>query len=67
MAKENEPAKKLYRSNSEKLLGGVCGGMAEYFGVDPIIIRLIFVALGLMGPGILLYIIAWIFVPKKAN
>lgn len=67
MAKENEPVKKLYRSNSDKVLGGVCGGMAEYFAIDPLIVRLIWVAIGLMGPGILLYIIAWIFIPKKAD
>jgi len=65
MAKENEPVKKLYRSNSDKILGGVCGGMAEYFGIDPLIVRLLFVVF--LGPALLFYILAWIFVPKKAN
>ena len=51
-------SKKLYKSNTNKMLEGVCGGIAEYFGVDPTIVRLawvVFCALG--GSGILAYII----------
>ena len=57
--------KKLYKSNTNKMLEGVCGGIAEYFGVDPTIVRLawvIFCALG--GSGILAYIIAAIIIPS---
>ena len=57
--------KKLYKSNTNKMLEGVCGGIAEYFGVDPTIVRLawvVFCALG--GSGILTYIIAAIIIPS---
>ena len=63
MAMEN---KKLYRSNTEKMLGGVCGGLAEYFNIDPTIVRLLFVAATLIGgPGALVYLILWIITPLE--
>jgi len=58
--------KKLYRSEKDSMIAGVCGGIAEYFDVDPTLIRLltvIFVLLG--GAGIVAYIIAWIIIPKN--
>ena len=58
-------SKQLYKSNTNKMLEGVCGGIAEYFGVDPTIVRLawvVFCALG--GSGILAYIIAAIIIPS---
>ena len=58
-------SKKLYKSNTNKMLEGVCGGIAEYFGIDPTIVRLawvVFCALG--GSGILAYIIAAIIIPS---
>ena len=59
--------KKLYRSDTDKMIAGICGGLAEYFDVDPTIMRLIFVALSLMGgPGLILYIIMWIVVPLES-
>lgn len=57
--------KKLYRSNDNKIVAGVCGGIAEFFSLDPTLVRLglvIFCALG--GSGILAYIIAAIIMPK---
>ena len=60
--------KKLYKSNTNKLLEGVCGGIAEYFGIDPTIVRLawvVFCALG--GSGILAYIIAAIIIPSATQ
>lgn len=58
--------KKLYRSVTDKMLGGVCGGLAEYFAIDPVIVRLIFVlAVVFGGSGILAYIILWIIIPQK--
>ena len=57
--------KSLYRSQKNRVIAGVAGGMAEYFNIDPLIVRLIFVALLLAGGGGLLYIIAWIFIPSK--
>ena len=51
--------KKLYKSNVEKKICGVCGGIAAYFNLDPTIVRLIFVILGLWsGAGVIFYIIA---------
>lgn len=57
---------RLYRSGKDKILGGVCGGIGEYLGVDPVIIRLLWILLALAyGTGILAYIIAWIIIPKN--
>ncbi len=56
--------KRLYRSKNDRILAGVCGGIGEYFNIDPIIVRLIwlFFVFG-MGIGILVYILAWIIIP----
>lgn len=55
---------RLTRSETDKRIGGVCGGIAEYFGIDPILVRVGFVVAGFMGWGILLYIVLWIVLPK---
>lgn len=57
--------KKLYRSENEKMLAGVCGGIAEYFNIDPTIVRLVFVLFGLSGTGLLAYIIAVAVIPVE--
>lgn len=58
--------KKLYRDEQRKSVGGVCAGLAEYFGVDVSVVRVIFVlAVFLKGIGILPYIVLWIVLPKK--
>lgn len=58
--------KQLYRSTTNKMIGGVCGGIAEYFGVDPTLIRLGFVAVTLLGgSGVLVYLILWLVVPSQ--
>lgn len=58
--------KRLYRSRKERILGGVCGGIAEYLETDPTIVRLIAVLLILLaGSAIVAYLIAWIVVPEK--
>ncbi len=58
--------KRLYRSQSERMLGGVCGGLGAYLGIDPTLIRLVFVAaLLLFGHGLLLYLILWLVVPLE--
>ena len=64
----DEP-KKLYRSeHGAAMLCGVCGGIAEYFNIDPSIVRLLWAALVIMGgTGILLYIIAAIVLPRKSQ
>ena len=57
--------KKLYRSDENKMLAGVCVGIAEYFGVDPTLIRLAWVVFSLLGgSGLLAYILAAIIIPR---
>jgi phage shock protein C len=57
---------KLYRSKSDKMLAGVCGGLGEYFAVDPTVVRLLFVLLALLGGhGVLIYLIMLIIVPVQ--
>ncbi len=60
--------KRLYRSKSEKMIGGVLGGIAEYFNIDPTLVRLGYVLLTLFSaafPGLIGYIIMWIVVPER--
>lgn len=61
--------KRLYRSSKNRLVAGVCGGIAEYFNIDPVIPRIIFVILLLPGglPGFLPYLILWLIVPKDTE
>jgi phage shock protein C len=55
---------RLYRSATDKVIAGVCGGLAQYFGLDPAIVRLAFVVFALAGgASVLLYIVLWIAVP----
>lgn len=62
---ENE-ARKLYRSRTDRTVGGVCGGLGEYFGVDSTLVRLLFVIFALAGgPGLLAYIILLLVVPEE--
>lgn len=57
--------KKLYRSH-DRWIAGVCGGFGEYFDIDPLVIRIIWIiAILFMGTGILLYIIFWLVIPEK--
>jgi phage shock protein C len=58
--------KRLYKSNQNKVLDGVCGGIAEYFNIDPTLVRLgwvVFCALG--GSGVLAYIVAALIIPRN--
>ena len=57
---------RLYRSEKHRLLGGVCGGLAEYFNTDPVLVRVIFVLVTLLLGvllGLVAYIVMWIIVP----
>ena len=60
--------KRLYRSQDEKKVSGVCGGLGEYFSIDPVFFRILFVLITLFPPGsgILIYLIMWLVVPKKS-
>ncbi len=58
--------KRLYRSRESRMIAGVCGGLGEYFDMDPTIVRLIVVVAALVGgSGLLAYILAWIIVPER--
>jgi phage shock protein C len=60
--------KRLKRSNKQRMIAGVCGGLAEYFQVDPTLVRIIYVAVSILSvafPGILVYIILWIIIPRS--
>lgn len=58
--------KRLYKSNTNKMISGVCGGIAEYFGIDPTLVRLAWAAFVLMGgSGVLAYIIAALIIPNS--
>ena len=58
--------KKLYKSNTNKMICGVCGGLGEFFGIDPTTIRLVWAILGFMGgTGIVAYLIAAVIIPNS--
>lgn len=59
--------KKLYRSRKQRMIAGVCGGLGEYFGVDPTVMRVLFVVATVLGFGssILVYLILLIVVPEE--
>ena len=66
--RRKQEIKRLYRSGKDKILGGVCGGIGEYLGVDPVIIRILWVLAVLgWGIGILAYVIAWVIIPRNPN
>ena len=55
---------RLYRSDTDKLIGGVCGGLGEYLGLDPLIMRIAFAVLAMIsGIGLAVYILMWLFIP----
>ena len=61
--------KRLYRSLDDRMIAGVCGGLGEYFNIDPTIIRLLMAFLTILGggTGILVYFIAWIIIPEETG
>lgn len=59
------PYKKLYRSRKERMIAGVCGGLAEYFAIDPTWVRIIFILFFLVGgAALLIYLVLWLLVPS---
>lgn len=57
--------KRLYRSRTERHIGGVSGGVAAYADTDPTLVRVLFVVLAVMGPGLLLYPLLWAVIPGE--
>ena len=67
---ETTEHKKLYRSREDSVIGGVAGGMAKYFNVDPLVVRIIFIVIALVSqiaPAIVAYLIAMIIIPKEGD
>ena len=56
--------KKLYKSETDRKICGVCGGIAEYFGIDATVVRLVFVLFGLTSVGVVFYILAALLMPN---
>ena len=63
----SDDVKKLYRTQEDRMIAGVCTGLAAYFNIDVTLIRVIFVVLALLGGGILLYLLLWIFIPDQPD
>ncbi|MFQ6114726.1 MAG: PspC domain-containing protein [bacterium] len=65
---QEEVPRRIYRSRADRMLGGVCAGFAEYFNIDPNVLRVIWVIAAIFGGfGILAYIVSWIIVPENPN
>ena len=66
MDQRGESVRKLFRSRKERVIGGVCGGVAEYFNIDPVWVRIAWVlAIFVKGLGLLAYALCWILIPEK--
>jgi len=64
--RQDTSAKKLYRSRKDKVIAGVCGGVAEYFNVDPVLVRILWVlAIFVKGLGLVAYVLCWILIPER--
>ena len=63
--------RRLTRSTTDKRIAGVCGGLAEYFGVDPTAVRLVWVILSILGGavigGVIAYVLAWLIIPRSQS
>jgi len=63
-----EEPRKLYRSQTQRMIAGVCGGLADYFNVDATLMRVLFLLLAVFGgSGIVIYIVMWIIVPDAGK
>ena len=59
-----EEPRKLYRSRNQRMIAGVCGGLADYFNVDAMLVRVLFLLLAVFGgTGLVIYLVMWIIVP----
>ena len=58
--------KRLYRSRTDRKIAGVCGGLAKYMGIDPVLPRIVWVVLALaVGTGVVAYLICWLVIPLE--
>ena len=61
------PVRRLRRSSTEKMAGGVCGGLAEYSGIDAVLWRVAALVFALTGPGVFVYLLLWVAMPMGAT
>ena len=67
MTKESKEPKALYRSRDNRWLAGVCGGLGDYFNLDPNLIRALFILFALViGGGLILYVLLWVVIPPES-
>jgi len=58
--------KRLYRSEDDRVIAGICGGLGEYFSIDPVLIRLLcIVSIMLGGGGLIIYLLGWVLIPRR--
>ena len=57
--------KRLHRNKKDGKIAGICSGIGDYFDIDPVIVRLLFLLALFLGGGLIVYIIAWIIIPVK--
>jgi phage shock protein PspC (stress-responsive transcriptional regulator) len=63
-----DPSRKLYRSEDDQMIAGVCGGLASWLGVDSTVVRVLFLAATLVsGAGVLVYVAMWLLVPAQSR
>jgi phage shock protein C len=63
-----EESRKLYRSRNQRMVAGVCGGLADYFNIDATVIRVLFLVLAVFGgTGFVVYLVMWIIVPDASK
>jgi phage shock protein C len=63
-----EESRKLYRSRNQRMVAGVCGGLADYFDIDATVIRVLFLILAVFGgSGLVVYLVMWIIVPDASK
>ena len=66
MTEDDNSFKRLYRSDEDRVIAGICGGFGEYFNIDPVIVRLIWIGLSIVhGFGLVLYLLCWVFIPRR--
>lgn len=66
--KSPPPPKRIYRSETDRVIAGVAAGLAEYLAIDPVVVRLLFLVITISGgAGVIIYIFLWIFLPTKSN
>jgi len=56
--------KRLVRSKTNRVIAGVCGGLGDYFVIDPVVVRILFVLTAIFGAGFIIYLVLWIMMPE---